>query len=407
MEALKILAFTHHHLDVNKVGLLHVNEDLYPEKLSSLKNRFSFSELMYLSTCNRVELILATDLLVDQKLIADIVLFLQPSLSNAECDELVEGAQCFENQDALRHLFSVASSMDSLVVGEREIISQVRRAYENCKKLNLTSDRIRIAVQQTIVTAKEIYTQTGIARHPVSVVSLAYRKLKQLNIPKDARFLVIGAGETNTNMAKYLQKQSFRHFAVFNRTLSKAQELAAVLGGVGFPLDELCDYRDGFDVIITCTAAANPVITSDIYRNLLNGDTSKKVVIDLAIPNDLSEEILQSFDVNLIAISNLRDIAAENMNQRKQELDKCSSIIESRVLETQSIFKERQIELAFSDIPQKVKAIRETAVNEVFAGDLQKLDPYSREVVDNLLLYMEKKYNAVAMKTAKDALLEA
>ena len=307
--------------------------------------------------------------------------------------------------DALRHLFNVASSIDSLVVGEREIITQVRNAYEKCNEFNLTGDMIRLAIKKTVETAKDVYTHTNIARNPVSVVSLAYRKLRELNVKQDARFLIIGSGVTNTTMAKYLKKHKFANFTIFNRTLANAQKLAAELNGTAYTLSELKNYKTGFDIIVTCTGASESIITPTIYKSLVGEDRSKKVVIDLAIPNDLDPEILNNYDVNLIAINNLQEVARENMQARSKEMDACSTIIEKNIIEFKQLLKARKVELAMSEVPKKMKEIRETA-NEVFAKEILALDSGSKEVLDKILSYMEKKYISVPMKMAKEILLE-
>src|SRR5476651_1325671 len=148
-------------------------------------------------------------------------------------------------------------------------------------------------VMSTVVkTAKEVYTDTNISRKPISVVSLAYRKLKDLKLCSNARILIIGAGETNRNISKYLQKHKFTNFVVFNRTLSKAKLLAADLGGEAYDLDALKTYNKGFDAIITCTSSVQPIITAEVYETLLNGETDRKTIVDLAIPNDTAPEVL-------------------------------------------------------------------------------------------------------------------
>lgn len=405
MQSLKVIAITHKNLDLNEIGKLHLDENQQESVLGGVKINFGFDELMYLSTCNRVEFIIKTDTEFNPSFLEHFFTFLNPSFSQQFVEDLSAKAMVYEGEEALQHLFRVASSIDSLVVGEREIITQVRKAYENCNELGLTGDMIRLIIKQTIETAKDVYTHTDIAKNPVSVVSLAYRKLRELGIKNEARFILVGAGETNTTMAKYLKKHQYANFAVFNRTLSKAQTLAADLQGIAYPLEELKNYTKGFDVIITCTGAAESIITKEIYKTLLAGDTVKKVVIDLAIPNDLDEEVLKYYDINLIAVNNLRDIAQENIAQREKELYKCEDLINKKIEEFQHLLKERKVELAFGEIPKKVKEIKETALNEVFAKDLNNLDTASKEVLDKILSYMEKKYNAVAMKTAKQIFL--
>lgn len=405
MEELKIVALTHKTLDIESIGFLHLEQNKRKILLPALQKKFGFSELMLLSTCNRVEFIFTSRENITEKLLSAIFLALNPELKNETLNLFVKKGNIYSGENALKHLFEVASSIDSLVVGEREIITQVRKAYEFCNSLNLTGDKIRLAIQQTIVTAKEIYTKTNIAKNPVSVVSLAYRKLRDLNIPTDARFILIGAGETNSLMAKYFKKHKYTNFSIFNRTLTKAKTLAKELGGRAFKLEELEKFKEGFDVIISCTGSIEPIITTKIYKSILIGEKSKKVVIDLAVPNDLDAAVLEKYDINLIAVSNLREVAKENLLARQSELAQCYRIIDEKIVEFKQLFRQRQVELAFSEIPQRVKEIKETALNEVFAKDFHALDKKSKEVLDKVISYMEKKYNAVAMKTAKKAIL--
>lgn len=405
MNKFKIIAFTHKTTDVNDIGKLHVEDHEASEKLALVKAVMDIEELLYLSTCNRVEFMISVDQEIDDNFLEGFFKAFNENWSAEYIDWILNNVQVFEGEDALRHLFNVASSIDSLVVGEREIITQVRNAYEKCAGYGLTGDLIRLVVKKTIETAKEIYTETNIARNPVSVVSLAYRKLRSLNVKKDSRFIIIGSGVTNTTMAQYLKKHKFANFTIFNRTLANAQKLASELNGKAFPLSELDNYKEGFDVILTCTGSAQSVITPELYKNLIGNDKSQKIVIDLAIPNDLDAEILNHYDVNLIAVNNLQEIAKENLKAREQELDTCKVIIEANIYEFRQILKTRKVELAMSEVPKKVKEIRETA-NEVFAKELNALNPESKEVLDKIISYMEKKYISVPMKMAKDILIE-
>lgn len=405
MHRLKIIAFTHKTTDLNKIGKLHIEESAIENRLSCLKSATGIDELLYLSTCNRVEFMIATPLSVDHLFLNHFFTAFDPTWSKSEINWAIENAHILEGDDALRHLFQVASSIDSLVVGEREIITQVRNAYEKCNKINLTGDITRLAIKKTIEVAKEIYTHTNIARNPISIVSLAYRKLRDLNVKQDARFLIIGSGITNSTMAKYLKKHKFSNFTVFNRTLENAQRLANELNGKAYPLHELTNYKNGFDIIITCTGASGAIITKEIYTSLIGSDKTKKIVIDLAIPNDLDVDILNNYDINLIAINNLQEVAKENLQAREKELEACITIIEKNIQEFNQIIKTRKVELAMSEVPKKIKEIRETA-NDLFAKELSHLDVQSKEVLEKILSYMEKKYISVPMKIAKDVLME-
>src|SRR6202012_3408147 len=175
-----------------------------------------------------------------------------------------------EDKAALEHLLRTSCSLESLIVGEKEILPQLRKAYEDCREAGLTGDGLRMFINCIVKTAKEVYTHTNISKNPISVVSLAYRKRKDLKLCANARILIIGAGETNRNISKYLQKHKFSNFAVFNRTVSKAQQLASDLDGEAFTIEGLKSYNKGFDAIITCTSAVQPIITPEVYLGLLN-----------------------------------------------------------------------------------------------------------------------------------------
>jgi len=393
-------------LPLESIGKLHLDEEAQTNNLGAIKMNFQLDEVMFLSTCNRVELYIKSDIEINTEFIKKLILFINSGLSPIEIHELANKALLIENEAGVTHAFKVASSLNSLVVGEREIITQLRKSYDFCNLLGLTGDFIRLMMKQTIETAKQVFTDTNIAKNPVSVVSLAYRQLRDHGIKNDARILIVGAGDTNTKMANYLQKHKFANFTVFNRTLSKAEQLAEVLDGTALPLTELINYKKGFDVLIVCTSSNAPIITPDIYKGLLQNDDTKKVLIDLSIPANIHPAVV-SGNLNLyIDINSLRLQAEQNVKLRMSEMDKCEQIIQNKLEEFKWLHKERRIELAFGEIPRQVRAIKDVALTEVFAKEVSELDPSSKEVLDKVICYIEKKYNAVAMKTAKDVFLK-
>ena len=406
MKRFKIIAFTHKALGVDPVGKLHIPEAELPSRLLVAKAAVQCDELMYLSTCNRVEFLLSTKEELTKEKLARFFSATYNGWNTEDHLWAVSAANILEEEEALRHLFAVASSIDSLVVGEREIITQVRNAYELCRSFGITGDLLRLVIRKSIENAKEVYTRTDISRKPVSVVSLAYRRLRELNVKLDAKILIVGSGVTNTAMCRYLLKHGFTNFTVFNRTLSNAEKLAGELNSRAFTLSELKNFNEGFDVIVTCTGSVESVITKDIYKQLTGEDKSKKIVIDLAVPNDVAEDVLNSYDINLIAVNNLQEIANENLKEREKELTACEIIIENNLEEFRKTLKERKVELAMSGVPKMVKEIRETAVNEIFAKDIDGLDTNSKEVLEKVLAYMEKKYISVPMKMAKVIMLD-
>ena len=407
MKYLKVIAFTHKQIELKELGRLVICQENLSEKLQQVKAQFNIDEIFYVATCNRVEFILVTDQVVDKDYTARFIDALEIGVCNHHMDIFLSGASIYENTEALIHLLRISCSMESLIVGEKEILAQVRKAYEQCREAGLTGDFLRMVMNAVVKTAKEVYTDTCISKNPISVVSLAYRKLKDLHLCANARVLIIGAGETNQNISKYLQKHKFSNFAVFNRTLSKAKQLAADLGGEAYNLADLKDYKKGFDAIITCTSSIEPIITTEIYTSLLNGDTDKKTIVDLAVPNDTAPEVLQNFPINFIEVHSLNEVAKNNLQERYQELVHAEEIIKSNITEFIGMLKQRKVELAMRQVPEKIKEIRNNAINTVFADEVQGMDEQSREILEKVINYMEKKYISVPMIMAKDILINS
>jgi glutamyl-tRNA reductase len=405
LKYLKVIAFTHKQIELKELGKLVLCQEDTTSKLHAAKGHFGIDEIFYLSTCNRVEFVFSTQHKVDREFAEAFLTEMQMGLCSHSTQTFLDAASIYEGQDALNHLLRTSCSLESLIVGEKEILAQLRKAYDECREAGLTADKLRLVMECVVKAAKEVYTHTNISKNPISVVSLAYRKLKDLKLCSNARVLIIGAGETNRNISKYLQKHKFSNFSVFNRTLSKAQQLANDLGGEAFVIDELKNFKGGFDAIITCTSAVEPIITTEIYKSLLNGDTDKKTIVDLAIPNDTAPEVLEQFDVNFIEVHSLNEIAKKNLQERYHELVHAEAIIEQNIAEFLVMLKQRRIELAMRQVPEKIKEIRNNAVNTVFAEEVQSLDKESREILEKVINYMEKKYISVPMIMAKDILI--
>ena len=406
MKNLKVIAFTHKQVDLKDLGNLVICDEELETRLMALKNAFDIPEIFYIGTCNRVEFVFYGP----HQLSSEFVLSFLRSLNFCVPDEAlasyISQATTYEGADALNHLMRVSCSIDSLVVGEKEILAQVRKAYEQCRVKGFTGDFMRMLMDCLVKTAKEVYTQTRISRNPVSIVSLAYRKLRDSHLQENPHFLIIGAGETNQNLAKYIQKHKNARFTVFNRSLDRAKKLAEELGGEAFPLEALRTYNQGFDVLITCTGATESLIDGALYEQILGGSTERKIVIDLAVPNDIDAEVVEHFPMVYIEVRGLQAVAQKNLQERYNELIHAERILESNRAEFLPLLKQRQVELAMSAVPQKVKEIKSFAINTVFAKEIDTLDMESKAVLEKVVNYMEKKYISVPMIMAKEILTE-
>ncbi len=404
---LHIYSLTHKVFTPDELSKLYIAPEELEEKLNAIKNIMQWHELMYLGTCNRIEVIFTSaKKLIDEE---DLNKFLNIFLSdkNVSLQEFAQKTHVYSGIEATRHLFRVTSSLDSMVIGEREIITQVRNAFEYCDKYSLTGETIRINIKKTIETAKQVFTDTSIAKKPVSVVSLAFQKmLSNKNISKDSRIVMVGTGQTNTSFAKILKKNGYKKITLFNRTFDKAKKLGDELGYNAFPLSTLSEFPEGFDVLITCTGAASSILDKELLTTLINGETGNKTIIDLALPFDIDRAVAKECGITLIGLEMLRELASKNLKEREKQLDACEKIIEKNLEDYKILLKERKIELAMKTVPEKVKNIRNKAVNEVFAKDLQQMDVNSKELLEKILSYMEKKYISEPMKMAKEIILD-
>lgn len=399
------VSFNHKRCDLSLIGSLHIEPDLQQTVLPALKLHTGVDELMYVSTCNRVEYLIK----INPEL-WDLRTFINHILPHKTADQLatyLEQADVFQGEAAVKHLLKVTASLDSVVVGEREIIAQVRKAFESCRSMGLTGDLIRLVMRCNIEAAKTVFTDTAVFKKPVSVVSLAFHALRDMRLPRDSRVVLIGAGKTNRAMAKFLAKHGMKNMAIFNRTFEKAKLLAEEIGVKAYPLDELMHYNEGADVVITCTASGQSLIGEAQLKQLINGDSGTKLFIDLAVPGDIDTDALSSVanKYRHIDIAELKEIAQVNLSQRQQEIEKCEAILDKYLLEFHDTLQQREVERAMSHIPEKVKEIKDKAVNEVYAKELHALDPESRALLERIIDYMEKKYISVPMRMAKEVML--
>ena len=395
----KILTVTHHNVKLNTLGqyAFSCEDTELPDHLFSLKEHAEIDEIMYLSTCNRIMYFFYTDQKIDTPFITSFFQHVNTSVDLATLDQVSQ----YEGREALNHLFEVAASMNSLVVGEREILRQLRESYQKCYDLKLTGDHIRIAMTAAVEGAKEIYAQTRIGEKPVSIVSLAIQKLLSHKIARNARILLVGAGQTNTLVVKFLRKHEFKNITIFNRSLDRAKSLAGMIKGRAAALKDLPDYQEGFDVMIICTGATGALVNSTLYNQLLQGETDTKLLIDLAIPNNIDREVVNEFNVEYIEIEDLRNLAKENLSFRQNEVVKGRKLLKRKINSFTELHRQRQIIKAMKNVPIEIKAVKAHAINKVFKKDMENLDEETKELINRMMDYMEKQCIGIPMKAVK------
>lgn len=404
MENLVIVAFTHKQLYINDLGKLVVEKEQLVQCLTAAQANplLCIEEIFYISTCNRVEFVFTTGIAeFNTHHISELLGTFYPAFSPTRLSNYTQQAEYFTGNEAINHLFKVVSSIESMVIGEREIAKQVREAYDLCCQLGFTGDYLRLLIKQTIKLSKEVFTFTKIAERPISVASLAARKLIESTSNMSARIAVVGAGETNALVTKYLHKKGFNNFTIFNRTLERAETLAHDLKGKAMPLTAVYESLSDFDVLISCTSATAPLFNLNTWTK-----QAPTTVIDLAVPNDFDQALVEQNTFHYISVSSLKSEVDQNIQLRNKEVEKVHELIANNISELKGIIEIRNVELALSDFPDKIKAIRKKALNEVFAKEIANLDDDTKALLDKMLFYMEKKCISVPIVIAKQKLLK-
>lgn len=402
----KLITVTHHKLNVNELDkfvIKYNDEAELGSKLKNLKSQLDLEELYYLATCNRVQILIFDSKEIDLPFCKEIFKNINPNLQSADFEQAEKFIDIHHGLDAIDHIFSVCSSIDSLVVGEREIIRQYRQAYEKCHSLGITGDNLRLVDKFTVQAAKDVYANTKIGEKPVSIVSLAIQKLLQADLNRDARIILVGAGETNKLVGKFLKKYEFSNITIFNRSLDNAKKLSDTLNARAYHLSELAEYKEGFDCIISCTGSPDIIISASSYPGLLNGEQDEKLIIDLAVPNNVDKVIATEYLAKLIDIEQLRILANENLAYRKDEVVEAKEILKMHVQNFDKIYQQRQIEKALTQLPPQIKAVKERALEQVYKKEIEELEPEAQKLIAEMMDYMEKKCVGIPMKVARAA----
>ncbi len=291
-----------------------------------LKDSASLEENLVLSTCNRVEIYAVANHNKDR--INDIENFLG-SFHNLDISGFKDRLYVYRDKEAIEHLFKVAAGLDSMVIGEMEILGQVKKAYQEARESRTTGKILNKLFENAFNTAKKIRTETGITRGAVSVSSVAVRLSKKiLGRLRDKKALIIGTGKVGEQLVLYLKKEGIESILVTNRTLEKARDLAARFAATAIPFEDFRGRLAETDIIITSTGAPHHIIRKDEISSLMLLRKQRPLfIIDLAVPRDVEADVNKIDNVYLYNIDDLQKTVDETMVFRENELDNCFKIV--------------------------------------------------------------------------------
>ena len=321
------------------------------EALQQLCRATPSREAAILSTCNRSELYLEQD-----QLQADDVLRWLADYHRLNIDDLRACAYVHSDNDAVRHMMRVASGLDSMVLGEPQILGQMKSAYAVAREAGTVGPLLGRLFQATFSTAKTVRTDTAIGENPVSVAFAAVSLAKQIFADLHrSQALLIGAGETISLVARHLHDQGIKRIVVANRTLERASQLAEQFGAHAVLLSDIPQELAYSDIVISSTASQLPILGKGAVERALKQRKHKPMfMVDIAVPRDIEPEVGELDDVYLYTVDDLHEVIEENLKSRQDAAQAAEALVASGAED----FMQRLRELAAVDV---LKAYRQQA----------------------------------------------
>ena len=325
-----VIGLSHHSSPVELRERFAFGEAKIPEALKSLRASGVAEEAVILSTCNRVEIYTATAL-EPSRAFAELKQFL--ITTHAYDMELGDELYTLGEPQSLQHLFKVACGLDSMVLGETEILGQLKKAYDLAFQHKHTGARLNKAFQRAFHVAKHVRTETNIQRGSVSVASVAVELAEKIFSSLAERdVLVIGAGETSEKTARALLSRGARSIIVANRSHDRAVALATELGGHAVKFDDWAEEFERIDIAISSTSAPHHILDRAGLEPLMKRRHQRPLLlIDIAVPRDIDPEVNYLENVYLYNIDDLQAIADDYLRLRKEEIARCEAIIAEKV----------------------------------------------------------------------------
>lgn len=321
------ISFTHKNTDLSLRERLSLNDEKKKEQfLKLVLSKEDIVESLVISTCNRVEILAFVK---DLKEVSKHIITSLALLCEVNKNDLEKRADIFEDSGAIHHLFSVASSLDSLVIGETQITGQIKEAFYFAKNLNFCGENLAFALHHAFKCAAKIRNQTQISKNPISVASVAVAKAKELLDLTQIKAVVIGAGEMAQLACKHLL-QAGAKIIILNRDLSKAQALSEELKCEFDSLENLENYLNAYALFFSATNAKNALITNDMLKSV----EFKRYFFDIAVPRDI--ELSENDKIKIFAVDDLEEVVQKNLALRECEASAAYGIIGTM---TQEFFK--------------------------------------------------------------------
>ncbi len=352
-----------------------------------LKGVSGIRGVVILQTCNRVEFFLETE---DGAEVADKVLWhwaLETRFKLGELTRLVDRKQA---DSVIEHLVRLGSGLESMLVGESQILGQMKGALAEARSLKAASPLLLEAYERALSAASKIREQTGIERGAASLGSATLRLVEDtLGSLRDLRVLVLGTGQVGMLMMKALKARGITNVLVASRTWKRADSFARAYGGSPVELEKVPRSLSQLDVVVVGTRATNYLLTNEMIAPVLKNRRSKLMLVDLSTPRNISPSVRELDGVVLKTIEDLRGIADETLAKRRELVKKAEPLVRERVEAILGLIRRERAEPIVSDLYRRAYEIREEELGKALSK--LKLTPEQQDILENMSLSLVEK----------------
>jgi glutamyl-tRNA reductase len=364
-------------------------------QLSAFYERLSeagVDESVYISTCNRVEIYMTAE---DSESVVENIKRLMGYYTKFPYEQFMNSVYTKFGVDAVKHLLAVSSSLDSMVIGENEIVGQVKDSYRKAVESGTAGTIMNRLFHRAFATSKRVRTETDISKNPLSIASIAVEKAKSIFPDISSRSArLIGAGEMGELILKYLVKEDLRKIIIANRTIESAERICMDIDYKAeiISLTRVDQALSDVDIVISSATAPHHVITgSDIKNIMLEREGKPIFLIDIAVPRNIDPSVTETENVYLYNIDNLKNIADNNMRGRMKEIEKANSIIDEDIDEFINWHGELSITPTIAVIKNKFDEIRENELKKYRNKKLKNLSDEDFRFVEELTFQIMNK----------------
>lgn len=382
MTEIVIVGINHKTAPVELREKLSFSESQLVNSLAFCKEKEEICECVILTTCNRTEIYAAGG--CSETLAANLMEMLT-AIKDIDTEAVRPNLYIHKQEKAVTHLFTVTAGLDSMILGETQILGQVKEAYAKATEAGTVGSVFHALFRQAVTAAKRVQTETAINQNAASVSYAAVELAKKIfgNL-KDRTVMVLGAGKMSELTLRHVYDQGVKKVIVVNRTKERADKLAACFGGVSEYYEKRRDCLIQADIVISSTGAPHFVLDKEEMAAVMRVRRGKPIfLIDIAVPRDIDPKVNELENVYLYDIDDLQAVVASNLKDREQEAIKARHIIKQEISEFQIWFKTQEVTPLIAALRRKAETIRQTEL-EVSLRKLSNLNDKEKKHVENL-----------------------